>query len=199
MVAADQRQTERARDQRPGDARAGPGEQTWIASKPPSARVCTAAGRLGHADAQAGVEGHVDLGDGGQAPVDLGVGAEHLDLKAGDAALADLLDRARDAVGGADAVGEDRNPRRLAVLAPRSPARGRSGRRGGDRRELRLLVGQEGGGGRVGDGGDARLEQPSAAASSSAVAGGGAHGDRDRRPQLALVQRGRRGGRGRRG
>ena len=74
----------------------------------------------GDADAQAGVEGHVDLCHGRQAPVDVGVGADHLDLEARHAALADLLDRARDAVGAADAVGQDRHPRVLAVLARRA-------------------------------------------------------------------------------
>ena len=46
VVAAHQRQAERAGESTPAIP-AGPGEQTWIASKAPSASVCTAAGRLG--------------------------------------------------------------------------------------------------------------------------------------------------------
>ena len=45
------------------------------------------------ADPQAGVERDLDLGDRGQPPVDAGVGADHLDLVAGNAELADPLDR----------------------------------------------------------------------------------------------------------
>ena len=63
------------------------------------------------------------------------VGADHLDLEAGHAALADLVDRVRDAVHPADPVGDQRDPDRL-VLA---------------RRELALLAAEEGGRGRVGD------------------------------------------------
>ena len=47
---------------------------------------------------QALVEGDVDLGDGGQPAVDAAVGADHLDVEAGNAELADPLDRVRDAV-----------------------------------------------------------------------------------------------------
>ena len=67
------------------------------------------------ADLQAGVERDVDLGDGAEAAIDVGVGADHLDVEAGDAALADLLDRVRDAVHAADPVGDERDARTLAV------------------------------------------------------------------------------------
>ena len=40
-----------------------------------------------------GVEGDLELGRGRQPAVDAGVGADHLDLEAGHAELADLLDR----------------------------------------------------------------------------------------------------------
>ncbi len=61
---------------------AGPGEQTWIASKPPVGERLHRGGQAGDADPQARVEGHVDLGHRGQPPVDLGVGADDLDLEA---------------------------------------------------------------------------------------------------------------------
>ncbi len=96
----------------------GPGEQTWIRSKHPSPRQrLHRGGQARHPDLQARVVGHVELGHGRQAPVDVRVGAEDLDLEARHAALADLLDRARHPVGGADAVGQDRHTRDLAVVA----------------------------------------------------------------------------------
>ena len=73
-----------------------------------------------HADVHPGVVGDLDVGDGAQAAVDVAVGADHLDLEAGDAALADLLDRPRDAVHRADAVGDDRDARQFALAAGRA-------------------------------------------------------------------------------
>ena len=70
-----------------------------------------------HADLHPGVEGDLDLGDGAQAPVDVGVGPDDLDLVAGDAALADLLDRVGDAVHAAEPVGDERDARPIAVAA----------------------------------------------------------------------------------
>src|SRR6202020_3521089 len=72
-----------------------------------------------HADLQARVVGHLEIGNRRQAPVDGWVGADDLDLEAFDAARADLLHGARDAVRRADPVGEDRDAWRLAVLAAR--------------------------------------------------------------------------------
>ena len=92
-----------------------------------------------HADAHALVEGDLDLGHGGQAPVDLGIGADHLDLEAGHAALAQLVERVGHAVHGADAVGDERDAERL-LLAPE---------------ELALLAPEEGGCRHVRDRGDA--------------------------------------------
>ena len=96
-------------------------------------------GQRRHADPKPRVERDLDLRDGAQAPVDVRVGADHLDLEAGHAALADLVDRVRDAVHAADAVGHQRDPDRLVVA----------------RRELALLAPEEGGRGRVGDRGEA--------------------------------------------
>jgi hypothetical protein len=78
-------------------------------------------------------------------------------------------------VRGADAVGDDRHARRLAVLAPRV--------------ELGLLVGEERAGGRVGDRGDARLEQAPGGDRDRLrlAAGGGVESDADGLAQLALV------------
>ena len=66
-----------------------------------------------------GVERDVELGDGGQAAVDVRIGADHLDLEARDAALADLVERARHAVHGADAVGEQRHAHGLVPRVAR--------------------------------------------------------------------------------
>ncbi len=147
-------------------------------------------GQAGDADAQVGVEGHVDLGHGRQAPVDLGVGSEDLDLVAGHAALADLGDRARDAVGRADAVDHDRHPRRLAVAgAALAGALGEAAGPGrvGDFGQLDLLVREERGGGRVGDGGDARFEDALGGGLEVGASRGGAQGDVHGAAQLALV------------
>ena len=87
---------------------------------------------------QPGVEGDLDLGDRAQPPVDVRVGADHLDLEAGHAALADLVDRVRDAVHAADPVGDQRDPHRLTLarrqLALLAPEEGRRRARRGSRR-----------------------------------------------------------------
>ena len=97
-----------------------------------------------HADLQARVEGDVDLGDRAQPAVDVGVGADHLDLEAGHAAVADLLDRVGDAVHPAEAVGDQRDPRAVAVAAG----------------QLQLLAPEERRRGGVRDRRDAGVEQP---------------------------------------
>ena len=83
--------------------------------------------QVGHArDAEAHprVEGQLELGRRRQAPVDAGVGADHVDLEAGDAALADLFDRVGDAVHRADPVGDQGDAARARPRARRaSPSR----------------------------------------------------------------------------
>ena len=71
------------------------------------------------------------------------IAADHLDLEARHAALADLVERARDAVHAADAVGHERDAHRLAAARGEPP----------------LLAPEERRGGRVGDRRHARLEQ----------------------------------------
>ena len=141
MVAAHQRQPERAGDEHARDP-GGAGRADVDRVEGAVGERLHGGGQAGDADREAGVVGHVDLGDGGQAQVDLGVGADDLDLEAGHAALADLFDRARDAVHRADPVGEDRHARRLAVVAvdrarrawrARWRGRRRRGRRGSRR------------------------------------------------------------------
>ena len=115
MVAAEHRQLHDPRDERRGD----PG-------RPGRAEVDEVVAALGerlddrrqrrHADLQARVERDVDLGDGAQAPVDVGVGADDLDLEAGHAALADLVERVGHAVHAADAR---RRRARRAAARPR--------------------------------------------------------------------------------
>ena len=68
-----------------------------------------------NADRQPGIERDLGLGHRAQPPVDAGVGADQLDLEAGHAALADLGERAGDAVDRAEAVGHQRHADRLAV------------------------------------------------------------------------------------
>ena len=72
------------------------------------------AGKAGNAEAHAGVEGDLELGRRRQAPVDAGVGADHLDLEARHAELANLLDRRGNTVVGADPVGDQGDSRPLA-------------------------------------------------------------------------------------
>ena len=175
VVAADQRQPERACEQRSGDSRRARRADVHRVEVALGERLHRR-GEAWHADLQARVVGHVELAHSGEAPVDVGVGRHHLDLEARHPALADLLDRAGDAVHRADPVGDDRHARALAV-------------RGGARtRELRLLVCQERRRGGVWDRGYAALEQAGRGGAHLAVLPGGAHGLLDGRAQLALVQ-----------
>ena len=96
-------------------------------------------GQAGNAERHALVEGDLELGGGRQAAVDAGVGADDLDLEAGHAALADLLDRVGDAVHRADPVGDQGDPPALAAAVA----------------QLRFLGAEEGGRRRVGEGRDA--------------------------------------------
>ena len=141
MVGAGDRQPMHAADQRRRDARRAGRAEVQHAVAAFGQRLDDR-GQRRHADLQPGVERDLDLGDRAQAAVDVRVGADHLDLEAGHAALADLVDRVRDAVHPADAVGDQRDPHRLALA----------------RRELALLAPEEGGGGRVGDRGEAGRE-----------------------------------------
>ena len=108
-----------------------------------------------------------------QAPVDVGVGADDLDLEARHAALAELVERVRDAVHAADRVGDERDAQRLAVAA----------------RELGLLAAEERGGRRVGDRRQAGVEERRGGGAEV----GGPPGSRrrrdllDRARELALV------------
>ena len=108
----------------------------------PSASASTSSGTAGDAQLHAFVEGQLQLGGGREAAVDAGVGADHVDIEAGDAALADLLDRVRHPVHRADPVGDQGDPAAVLVAAA----------------QLRLLGAEEGGRGRVGEGRDERLE-----------------------------------------
>ena len=94
-------------------------------------------GQARHAEPHPLVEGELQLGRGRQPAVDAGVGADHLDLEAGHAALADLLDRVGDAVHRADPVGDQGHPARaLPRGRAASPSRPR-GRRSRARRGRR--------------------------------------------------------------
>ena len=70
-----------------------------------------------NAEAHPGVEGDFELCRGWQAAIDAGVGADDLDLEPRCAELTDLLDRRADAVGGADPVRDQGDPRPLAGAA----------------------------------------------------------------------------------
>ena len=134
----------------------------------------------GHADLQAGVERDLDLGDRGQPAVDVRVGADDLDLEAGDAALADLVERVRDAVHRPDAVGDQGDAHRLVAARGEPP----------------LLAPEERGGRRVGDRGHAGVEQrePDVAEVVDAGAGRGLDdGGRAARASLRSWRAGRAG------
>ncbi len=116
------------------------------------------------------VEGQLELGRGGEAAVDAGVGADHVDVEAGHAALADLLDRVRHPVHRADPVGDQGDAATVLVAAA----------------QLRLLGAEEGGRGRVGEGRDERLEDAvRGGAEVAALEGGEAVVDGD--AEAALV------------
>ena len=151
MVAADDRQVQDPRQQPRADARrarASRGARGRSGPRPASRR---SPGRLGTPTCRPAVEGDVDLGHRAQAAVDVGVGADHLDLVAGHAALADLLDRVGDAVHPAEAVGDQRDPRPVAVRARQLELlAAEEGRRGGvrDRRRCRRRTARPWRGGR---------------------------------------------------
>ena len=174
VIAAEQRHAEAAADERADDAdRTGRADVDQVEA--PVGERLHGGRQARHADLQARVVGHLELGDGREAAVDVWVGADDLDLEAAHAARADLLDGARDAVRRADAVGEDRDARRLAVLAPRV--------------ELGPLVGEEGRRRGVRDRRGAALEQVDRGARrSSPLAAGGGERVLDRDAQLALVR-----------
>ena len=67
------------------------------------------------ADLQPRVERDVHLGDRAEPAVGHRVDSDDLDVEAADAAVADLRERVRHAVHAADGVGDERDPRRLAV------------------------------------------------------------------------------------
>ncbi len=124
------------------------------------------------AELHALVEGQLQLGRGGEAAVDAGVGADHVDVEAGDAALADLLDRVRHPVHRADPVGDQGDPAAVLVAAA----------------QLRLLGAEEGGRGRVGEGRDERLEDAvGGGAEVAALEGGEAVVDGDAQAPLVAA------------
>ena len=157
VVAAEQRQPERARDERGGDPggagradvdRVEAAVRERLRRRPAgSARRSAGRGRTGTSISVTAARRRSTSGSVPTTSIS----------KPGHAALADLLDRAADAVGRADAVGDDRHPRRRRRAAG---AAARPSGCGGDRAQLGLLVGEERGGRRVGDGGDAGVEQP---------------------------------------
>ena len=109
------------------------------------------------------------------------VGADHVDVEPRHAALADLVDHAGDAVDRADAVGQQRDPQRPAAA-----------------RQAALLAAEERGRRGVGDGGDARVEQPERGGLEPVLhpgrvqrgggeGGGGGAGASDRGRQALLV------------
>ena len=142
VVGAGERQPEHPAGQ-PRDDAGGPGRADVQQPVAPLGQRVDDRRHARDADAQAGIERDLDLRDGRQAAVDVRVAADHLDLEARHAALADLVERARDAVHAADAVGHERDAHRLAS------ARGQPA----------LLAPEERRGGRVGDRGHAGLEQ----------------------------------------
>ena len=97
----------------------------------------------GHSHSQAGTERDLNLGDSRQPAIDVRVGADDVDLEAGNSALADLVERASHAVHAADAIGDQRHPHRRVRL----------------RGQLSLLAPEEGGGRCVRDRRDAGVEQ----------------------------------------
>ncbi len=142
MVAAEHRQVHDPRGQQRGDA-----------GRPGRAEVDEVVAAFGqrfddrrqrrHADLQPGVERDLDLGDRAEAAVGDQVGRDDLDLEARHAAVAQLLQRVRDAMHPADAVGDQRDAARLVFATG----------------ELGLLLAQEGRGRRVGDRRDAGVKE----------------------------------------
>jgi hypothetical protein len=186
VVAADQRQSQRSPDERAGDARRTGRAHVDHVEAPVGDRV-HGRRQAGNADPQTGVEGHLDLRDGRQPPVYLGVGSEHLDVESRHAALADLFDRAGHTMGRADAIGQDRHARTLALVAAAGPTPAGERAGVGDRGKLRLLIGEEGSRRRVGDGGYAGLEQTLGGHGQLGLPRGGADRHVDGLAELVLV------------
>ena len=182
VVGAEDRHLHDARDDRGGHARRAGAAEVHEVVAALGQRLDDRRQRR-HADLQAGVERDVDLGDGAQPAVDVGVGADDLDLEAGHAALADLVERVGDAVHPADRVGHQRDAQRLALA----------------RHELALLAAEEGGRGRVRDRRHAGVEEAGRGGAEVAAGRRGAQRRRRPRPRACARARGGRGGRGRRG
>ena len=170
MVGAEHRHLHDARDDRGGHAGRARAAQVDEVVAALGQRLDDRRQRR-HADLQAGVEGDVDLGHGAQPPVDVGVGADDLDLEAGHAPLADLVERVGDPVHGADGVGHQCHAQRVAFVV----------------HELALLAAEEGGRGCVGDGGDAGVEEAGRGGAEVAARGRGGQDAVDRARELALV------------
>jgi hypothetical protein len=96
-----------------------------------------------HAHLEPRVERDVDLGHRRQAAIHVRIRGDHLDVEARDALLADALEEPRDAVSAAEAVGHERDARRLGVAV----------------HQLELLAPEHGRGGHVRDRGQAGLEE----------------------------------------
>ena len=116
MVAAEDRHAHRAGDERRGGARRSRRAEVDEVVAPVGERLDDRR-QARDADLQARVERDVDLGHRAEAAVDVVVGADDLDLEAGHAALAQLVERVRDAVHAADGVGDERDAQRLALAA----------------------------------------------------------------------------------
>ena len=74
-------------------------------------------GQARHPDHHSAVERDLDFGDRAEASVDVRVGPDHLHLKAGDAAVADLPDGVGDAVHRAEPVNDQRDAWAVAIRA----------------------------------------------------------------------------------
>ncbi len=140
VVAARQRQPHHPRHQRGGDAGRSRRRQVHEVVAALGQRVDDRR-QARDADRKAA---EVHLGDRGEAAVDAGVRADQVHLEPGHAALADRLQRPGDPVRRADAVRDDRDAARLTVAVG----------------QLALLAAEEGGGGGVGDGRQAGVEDP---------------------------------------
>ena len=142
MVAGEQRHAGDPADQGGGDpGRPGGGDVNEVVGA-----LCQHLDQVretGDAEAELVEERDLQLGRRGQAPVHPGIGADDVDVEAGDPELADAFDRVGDAVHRADPVGDHRDP--LPLPAPVA--------------QLRLLGAEEGGRGRVGDRRHERLEE----------------------------------------
>ena len=167
MVAADQRHPRHPAEQGRGDAgRAWRGDVDEVVAA--LGEDLDQVREAGDAEGHPLVEGDVEPGSRRQPPVDPRIGADDLDLEAGHAELANLLDRAGDAVHRLDPVGDQRDAGTL-----------RTGR------ELRFLGAEEGGRGRIGDDRHDRVEEPAESAEGVAGQGGlGALLDRGAQPSL---------------